>query len=386
MLLVGFGPISVELYLPALSQVAHTFNTPVVSAQLTIALYPIGYGLSQLFLGPLSDRFGRKKILLSAGFLYLLMTIVCFFSNSITGLVIARIFQAVGACSGPLMARAMIRDLYDTQTSAKMLGTVASVMGFVPALSPILGGYLTDWFGWRSNFVFMFGFAIMALVLMQFVFHETNTHLRSDATKIKSIFSGYIRVYSDKYFIVYCSSMCLFYGGLFALITQAPLLFHDFLHATPKQFGRYFFPIIISYAIGSYVVSRYMHNFSISQKSYLAIFIGLFSGIALMVVNGFLSVNVFTLLAPLCLYSFSAGIMLPSGIAGAMHNMYKQAGSASGALGFTQMVFASSIASLVSLLYMHHLIAIYLTLLLTSCSALLILIFARYKQYVEKSL
>ena len=142
MSLVAFGPISVEMYLPAIHQVAQSLGVSVVQAQLTITLYPIGYGIAQLILGPVSDRFGRKPVLFFSGSLYLFMTMGCYFAHSIGLLILFRILQAIGACSGPLMARAMIRDIYNAERCAKVLAMIASVMGFAPAISPIVGGYL----------------------------------------------------------------------------------------------------------------------------------------------------------------------------------------------------------------------------------------------------
>jgi DHA1 family bicyclomycin/chloramphenicol resistance-like MFS transporter len=383
MLLAGFGPVSLELYLPAIAQVAREFNTTVAQAQLTIALYPLGYGLSQLILGPLSDRFGRKLILTYATLLFLAMTLACWYVNTMTMLIIVRIIQAVGACGGAIIARAMVRDLYDTPMAAKVLSHIAAVMGFAPAVSPILGAYLTAWFGWRANFIFMFIFALVALLLMHGVFRKIHSPLNHNPLKIKPLLLGYIDTYLDRHFRVYCLSMCLFYGAMFALITQTPLLFHDFLQIKSQQFGHYFFPIILAYGLGSLTVAKLLGHLAIYQQVRLATVLGFIAALFLGGAYHFLAMNVITLLAPLCLYAFAAGIMLPSGMAGAMYNMQNKAGLASGLLGFTQMLLASIISFMVSSLYDHKLHVIWLAFLFTSFVSFMIIWCAHANKTIE---
>jgi MFS transporter, DHA1 family, multidrug resistance protein len=150
--LVALGPLSTDLYLPSLPSFTGVFHTDVARVQLTLSVFLLGFAVSQLIYGPLSDRFGRVPMLLGGLTIYLVASWACVFSTSIEALIVARFFQALGGCCGPVLGRAIVRDVYGTEQAARVLAYIGSATALAPAIGPILGGYLHVWFGWKASF------------------------------------------------------------------------------------------------------------------------------------------------------------------------------------------------------------------------------------------
>lgn len=145
--LVAFGPLSTDLYLPSLPTLVRVFGTDVATVQLTLSIFLVGFAVSQLVYGPMSDRFGRRPTLLVGVTIYLAASAVCAMTSSIDALIAARFFQALGACCGPVVARAVVRDVFGRDRAATVLAYMSMAMALAPAVGPMLGGVLTEWFG-----------------------------------------------------------------------------------------------------------------------------------------------------------------------------------------------------------------------------------------------
>ena len=154
-LLVAMGAISTDIYLPSLPSIAAEFSTDTASVQLTLSIFMIAFAVSQLVYGPLSDQFGRRPVLLGGMSLYLVASTGCAMADSIETLILARFLQALGACSGPVVARAIVRDVFGRERSAKVMAYMGTAMALAPVLGPIAGGFLQVWFGWQANFAVM---------------------------------------------------------------------------------------------------------------------------------------------------------------------------------------------------------------------------------------
>lgn len=164
--LVAFGPLSTDMYLPSLPAMKAEFGASVSDVQLTLSIFLAGFAVSQLLYGPLSDRFGRRPILIFGIFAYGIASVACFLATSIEMLIVARFFQAFGACSGPVLGRAIVRDVFGQDRAAQVLAYMGSAMALAPAVAPLAGGYLQVWFGWQASFVFLAGFAFLLVLLV----------------------------------------------------------------------------------------------------------------------------------------------------------------------------------------------------------------------------
>jgi DHA1 family bicyclomycin/chloramphenicol resistance-like MFS transporter len=180
LLLVGMaaiGAFALNVFVPSIPGLAAYFHTDLATIQLALSLYFVAIAAGQLIYGPLSDRFGRRPVLLGGLVIYAAASLACAMAQSVEALIAARMVQALGACSGIVISRAIVRDVYDRATAASALGYITSAMAAVPALAPAVGGYLDLWFGWRASFVatLLFGLAVLAGTIP--AGHETNRRI-----------------------------------------------------------------------------------------------------------------------------------------------------------------------------------------------------------------
>jgi len=164
-LLTGMGPLSVDMYLASLPDMGRLLGAPASQVQLTISFYLFGFAIAQVFYGPLSDRHGRKPVLLAALAIYLTATLACALSTSIEALIAARFAQAVGSSGAIVLARAVVRDMYDGASLGRELSKIAAIMALAPLFAPLIGGVLQTLFGWRANFVGLFCYSAMAAAM-----------------------------------------------------------------------------------------------------------------------------------------------------------------------------------------------------------------------------
>jgi MFS transporter, DHA1 family, multidrug resistance protein len=150
--LVALGPISTDLYLPSLPGLLRHFGADIAEVQLTLSVFLLGLAGGQLVYGPLSDRFGRRPVLLTGLVIYVLASLACVAASGISALIAARFLQACGACAGPVVCRAVVRDVHGREGAARVLSYMGAAMAIAPALGPILGGFIEGWLGWRANF------------------------------------------------------------------------------------------------------------------------------------------------------------------------------------------------------------------------------------------
>jgi len=171
--LVAIGPLSTDMYLPAFPALMKAFNAEINQVQSTLSTFLVGFALAQLIYGPLSDRFGRKPVMLGGFLLFLFSSVAIVFADSIETLIWLRLFQAIGGSVGPVLGRAIVRDIHGPTEAARQLAYISTAMALAPAVAPILGGYLTIWYGWTSTFMFLAAYALIAIVLLGFKIPET---------------------------------------------------------------------------------------------------------------------------------------------------------------------------------------------------------------------
>lgn len=174
-MLVALGPLATDIYLPALPELTKALNTTTSNAQLTLSIYFIGFAFGQLIYGPLSDRYGRKPILQIGLVIFIISSVIASLATSIESLLIARLFQSLGGCAGPVLGRAMVRDMFSPEDAGQVLSHIASVMAIAPAVAPIIGGALTIAYGWEANFIFLFIYGFVILLVMTIKLPESNT-------------------------------------------------------------------------------------------------------------------------------------------------------------------------------------------------------------------
>ncbi len=339
--LVGFGAISTDLYLPSLPAIGASFGSTTAEVQLTLSVFLVGFAVSQIVYGPLSDRFGRRPVLIGGVAIYLLATLACLAADSIGQLIAARFVQAVGACTGVVLGRAVVRDIYGRERAAKMLSYMGVAMALAPALGPILGGLLQVWFGWRANFLVLAIFGAICLLGVLRVLPETNRWRDPGATDPARLARNYAELARDPVYFGYVLVCSFAYGGIFAFISGSSFLFIEVLGLAPDVYGFCFAAIVVGFMIGAFASGRLTTALGIERLVLAGAGLGLAGGLAapLLTFAGVLSVA--GILIPVFVFMVGAGLMLPNAMAGAIGPYPRMAGTASAFLGFVQMTLAA---------------------------------------------
>jgi len=345
--MTAVGTLSLNILVPALPVLAAKLQTDPGNAQLTVSLYLLSFATSQLLLGPLSDRFGRRPVILAGLALATLASVAAIFATSITALVIARIVQAVGAATGFVVGRAIVRDLYERERAASMLGLITSAVVVVPMLSPLIGGILDTLFGWESIFVVtaLFSFAVFGWALAKLP--ETRP---ATAPSTPGRFAADLRALAgDRRFIGYVLCGALGSAPFFIFLGGGAYVAVTMFGRTSAEFGVWFALASIGYMAGNFLVSRLTLRYGLDSMIRAGILISAV-GAALPVAFCLLDPQVgpMQLFLPQVLISFGNGLVLPTSAAGAVSIRPEIAGTASGITGFVQMALGAAVAQLIA--------------------------------------
>jgi len=342
-MLVGMGAISTDIYLPSLPSIAKEFSSNTATVQLTLSVFMIAFAVSQLVYGPISDRFGRRPALIGGMVVYLVASLGCAMAGSIEILIIARFFQALGACAGPSVARAVVRDIFGRDRSAKVLAYMGTAMALAPVLGPVLGGYLQIWVGWQANFAVMAALGSISLIGVLFLLRETNVNKDSSATKLSHAIRNYADLVADRRYIGYVLCSTFAFCGLFSFISASSFVFIGLIGLAPNIYGMCFAVVAGGYMAGTFIAGRFTTQLGIDPLVRLGTFIIMVAGTLMMafVMVGYMTVS--TLLAPMIIYMFGFGLMHPNAMAGAIGPQVKRVGAASALLGFIQLGSASGV-------------------------------------------
>lgn len=350
-LLTAFGPLSIDMYLPAFGDIAQSFSTESNRVELSLTSFFLGLFIGQLLYGTASDRFGRKPPLYFGLVLYVVTSIACAYAPNLESLIVLRFLQAIGSCAGLVIARAMVRDLYTPQASAQVFSFLILVMGIAPILAPLAGAYVTAAWGWQSIFIIVASLAVACLAIVHVRLPETRAP--NTAVRIRSSLPIYWNVLRDPSFLRYSLSGGIAQSGLFAYITASPLVFIDHFGLSPTHyswlFGANAVGIIGMAQLNAWILRR-RDSRKILNKS-LPI-LGVVS--VLLIVAGWNNFGLIGVLVPLFLYVSTLGMVFPNAMAGALAEQQERAGSASAVTGSLQFLIAGIISALVNVLGHQH--------------------------------
>jgi DHA1 family bicyclomycin/chloramphenicol resistance-like MFS transporter len=339
--MVALGPISTDLYLPSLPAIGAAFAVGNGEVQLTLSVFLAGFAVSQLVYGPLSDRFGRRPVILGGLTLYLLASIACALAPDIELLILARFLQAVGACVGPVLGRAVVRDIYGREGAARMLSYMGMAMALAPAVGPILGGFLQVWFGWRANFAVLAAFALVTLAGSLATLPETNRWKSAEATRPGRLIATYRDLLRHRSYLGYVIVTACTYSGIFSFISGSAFVLIGLLGLTPEVYGFCFAAIVVGYMAGAFASGRLTQRLGLERMVQLGTAIQVAGGLAGLALYAAGPVTVAGIVLPVAVFMAGTGIAMPNAQAGAIGPFPKVAGSASALLGFFQMGLAA---------------------------------------------
>jgi DHA1 family bicyclomycin/chloramphenicol resistance-like MFS transporter len=254
--LVALGPLSTDLYIPSLPTLIDVFRTDAAHVQLTLSVFLAGFAVAQLAYGALSDRFGRRPVMLGGLAIYLVATIGCLFATSIEQLIGARFVQAIGACAGPVLARAVVRDVWGPVDSARALAYIGGAMALAPLIAPTLGGVLTVVFGWQANFALLALLGAAQLVAVWHWLGESNEHPDAGATGIGRMLVNFRMLLADREYLGCLLALGLSYSALFAFISGSSFVLIGRYGLSPAVYGMCFGSVVAGYIAGAQIAGR----------------------------------------------------------------------------------------------------------------------------------
>ena len=339
--IAAIGPLAMNVFLPSLPGMARHFETDYRVIQLLVSLYLVAIAVTQLVVGPLSDRYGRRPVLLGGLAIFALSTLAAVFAPNVETLLVCRMFQSTAA-AGMVLSRAVVRDtVASLDDAASRIGYLTMGMAVMPMIAPIIGGVLEETYGWKSSFLLTFGFALVILIIAFVNLRETNHNKSSSMIAQIRTYPELIR---SRRFWGYALTAGFASGAFFAFLGGGPYVASEMLGLRPSDYGIYFAIISVGYMFGNYLSGRFSKRGGVNRMMLLGNLVG--------VAGALLSVSLFhsgffhplALFGPTALIAVGNGMVLPNSNAGMVSVRPHLAGSASG-LGGTLQIGCGALAA-----------------------------------------
>ncbi|MEP7111431.1 MAG: multidrug effflux MFS transporter [Ferruginibacter sp.] len=367
-MITAIGPFSIDMYLPAFTNIAEDLHTTVAHVSLSLSSFFIGISAGQFIYGPLLDRFGRKRPLYVGLSIYLVASAFCAMAGSVDSLIALRFLQALGGCAGMVASRAMVRDLFDVEDNAKVFSLLMLVVGVSPIIAPTIGGYVTTALGWHYVFVLLTIMALIILASVHFLLPESRKPDPNYSLKPAAILNNFRSVLKEPQFYTYAFTGAVAAAGLYAYISGSPSVFMEIFKVSEKQYGWIFALVAAGLIISSQVNSLLLRIYKSEQIIRVALFCQSITGVCLFTgsMNGWIGLAGTIIL--ILVFLSCQGFTFPNSSALSMAPFSKNAGSASALMGAIQMGSGAFTAALVSLLSNHT--AVPMTGVMACCSIL----------------
>ncbi|MBN2910329.1 multidrug effflux MFS transporter [Polycladomyces sp. WAk] len=335
--LVCLPQASIGLYTPSLPKMTAFFHTTQSQVQLTISLYAVGYAVSVLVCGILSDRFGRKPILIVGMTMYTVATGVALFAQSIVTLIVCRFFQALGGCCGTVIARLITKDVYQDHDQIRVLTCLSTAIAVTPAVAPVVGGALETLYGWHLSFAVLLVLSVCMLVVMCFGFSETHLN-RNHQINLRTVFRSYGYLLTNRYFLAYCLALSLAWCAYFSFISYSPHVLQHLLGVSPVFYGVCFALVVVGYITGTTLTRKLSGKWGLDRMILYGSILSVVASLFLFVVNTFVGLSVAGIVLPMMVVMIGVGAIFPACHAAVMRPFPAIVGTASGLFFFIQMI------------------------------------------------
>jgi MFS transporter, DHA1 family, multidrug resistance protein len=342
--LVSLGPLSIDMYLPAMPAMLEFFAADIHGMHLTISLYLVGFSLFHLACGPLADRYGRKPVLLGGTILFVIACIGCSYADTIEELLLFRFLQGVGACVGPTLARTITRDIFGPTRAARALSLIAMLMALAPAVAPTLGGAMLLVLPWSSIFVFLAAYGALVIFLVQRYVPESLPVRQSLRPAV--ILRNYRELIANRHYVIVTLVGGLTYAGMISYLSSSSFIFIDMLGVPVQYYGLIFLSTVLGYMTGSALSARLSGRLNSETLILIGTALALTAALTMLVFSQRFPASIWAIMVPMTFFTTALGLVLPHSMTIALRPFAHIAGTASALLGFTQMTL-SAIASAV---------------------------------------
>lgn len=353
------APFSMDIYFPSLTSIRDEFLLSDSYLQLSVSLYLWGFGFSQLFVGVLSDRLGRKPTFAFGMILFVAASIGCALSESFEAFLIFRVFQSAGACVGAVTSLAIARDLFAGKERARVISYISSVMAIAPIVAPIIGGFFEEHFEWHMSFFFLAALGTLMLLLLNFL-DETN----QSRTPLSwaSIFRDYLVIVRHRHWIRSATLSTLHFSAFFAWLAASPVYYVGYLNLSPSAFSLVFGATAFAFMSGAFLNTQLLKKKTEEFVLGLGTLILFLGGLGF-VMNSWLSPSVLGLWLSGSLCALGLGFVMPTTFSAAMEPFGHMAGKASALLNVFRLGISGAIVSLTSFFYTESGLGIALAIL-----------------------
>ena len=339
-LLSAFTPLSIDLYLPALPMITVDLHGTVGDIQLTLSAFMIAFGAGQVFYGPAGDRFGRRPVILSGLFVYVLASIGCAFAGAATHLIVLRLLQGLAACGSVVLARTMVRDLAEKDHAARAMSLMMACTSIAPMLAPLIGGQILWFLGWRAIFWTLAGIGILALVVSYFRLPETLRPEYRQPLVLSSILKRFGELLRHRAFMGYAFTTSFMFSALLSFLSGSPFVFIEKYGIPPRNFGLIFGGMVVFMTIGSLFNARFVRVFGAGAILRWAVLVpgvcGLFALVLGQIEARYGTIGMWPIVACFAPQIATISLIAPNSTALALQRYPHMAGTASSLMGVMQ--------------------------------------------------
>jgi Bcr/CflA subfamily drug resistance transporter len=376
-------PFSNDEYIPSLPDIAWSLMT--THAQWVMSIFLLGLSLSQLFYGPLLDRYGRKPVLMTGLGIFIIGSFFTVIANSLPMLLFGRLIQAIGACSGIVSVLAIVRDSYPPKEIVKMTSFIMAIIAICPTLAPIVGNLLQIVGSWRACFALLLVMGIFYAFLIGFFLQETQQEKNMHALNLSQLIINYTSLLKNKQFLGFVLTSCFSYASIFCYFAVAPFLLLDLLHLPVGSIGIIIAINAIPLLVASYLIAKIFGEINLSKAVLIGSIFIFAGGVVMVITNLLIKPSLLGLMIPTFISSIGVGIIRPSASAGAIRIADKKiAGSAAAMFSFFSFIGSAVFTSLTAKFSYHSLLPFALLLSVLGIAALFSAILVRQQSRLRE--
>lgn len=363
------SPIALNILLPSLPDVATDLNVTYNEIQLSLTLYLFALAIGQLICGPLADRFGRRPILLVGIIIHFIGCLVGVFSDSLNDLLLARVLQALGGCTGMVLARTIILDCYSRDQAAGKIGYITFAIALSQAIAPTLGGHINLQLGWQYLFHFSLLLSTVSWCIVLVMIPETIKN-KTRSLRLTAIFKQYIATLKTPDYLAYCISTTFIACAFYLFIGSVPYIVRHELHGSSADFGNWFLWVSFGFMAGSFIASQLSSRLGIDKMILFGHTLSLSASLMMFLLVLFYGVLYSVLFLPMAFLTLGRGISQPNAQAAAISSVRTTPGTASGLMGFIQLMAGAITVQMTPLLLSYGTVWIFLAICLCTVASL----------------